>query len=190
MYGIGSVGRYKTIDGTSIADYASKNKSNALEEVVTSTMGKWLSECVENLDNKCPGLVEMVTLYNRSMLSASKPRSKMKNMVSSSCEINASFLAAFLCVNCITHLLHTEMDCAFTAVHVPDQDMCDCYMCFQFSINEGVNVYIKMKPHVSIIYSAYLLTHRQVGTFKKGSKFYNIVAYSNKRLYECARKSH
>ena len=105
------------------------------------------------------------------------------------CKKSVCFPAAFLCVNCKTRILHTEKDCAFTAIHVPHQCKCNSCVMFQISINEGDNLYVFMKPHVSIIYSAFLLTHRQICDVLDGISFYNIVAYSNKRLHECLCKS-
>ena len=141
------------------------------------------------------GIMEMLTLSNMAMLCASMDMSKMngtesvmKNLVSNCNDKTVCFPAAFLCVNSETHVLHTEKDCAFTAIYVLAQCTSHNNVKFQLLIYEGENVFLHMKPHVSIIYSGFLLTHRQIGNFKNGDKFYNICAYSNKRLYECFRK--
>ena len=193
MYGVGVVGSYQLVDGVSVNEFARKHKSNIIGELSHSNIGKWLSDCIENLNSKCKGIVEMLTVSNMAMLCSSMTMTDqsdiiMRYLVSEKCQASACFPEAYLCVNCKTHILHTEKDCAVTAIHVPQQcEREDCVM-FQVSINEGDNVYLCLKPHVSIIYSAFLLTHRQVGDITEGSRFYNIVAYSNKHLYECLRK--
>ena len=199
MYGTGSVGAYHSVsnsNGMSVDEYSAKYKCDDIELSVSKNMTMWLEDCVDTIDSHCPGFVQSATVSNKSMISATTSVSKlhgpsyvMKNLIDPMKNKNACFPAAFLCVNCWTKLLHTELDCSFTAIHIPDQDHCNCTVSFELFINESENVFLWMKPHVSIIYSAYLVTHRQVATFKKGQKFYNIVAYSNKRLYECVRKS-
>ena len=195
MYGIGVAAKYKLVNGMSVDEYAHKNYSKDFEKKVHSDVGTWLSDCIGNLESKCNGIMEMLTLSNMAMLCASMDISKMngtesvmKNLVSNCNDKTVCFPAAFLCVNSETHVLHTEKDCAFTAIYVLAQCTSHNNVKFQLLIYEGENVFLHMKPHVSIIYSGFLLTHRQIGNFKNGDKFYNICAYSNKRLYECFRK--
>ena len=144
MYGIGVAAKYKLVNGMSVDEYAHKNYSKDFEKKVHSDVGTWLSDCIGNLESKCNGIMEMLTLSNMAMLCASMDISKMngtesvmKNLVSNCNDKTVCFPAAFLCVNCETHVLHTEKDCAFTAIHVPAQCTSHNNVKFQLLMNEG-----------------------------------------------------
>ena len=61
---------------------------------------------------------------------------------------------------------------------------------FYIRIDGIRDLYISMSPNVALTYSAYILAHKQcLEQISRGDQFYNIAAYSSKRLYENARMS-
>ena len=83
---------------------------------------------------------------------------------------------------------HTEMDRTYTFIIVTPQlnfNEHDVQFSFMSSKNKKMN--IKIQEGVSMIYSAYILTHRQ--ECKSCNGFINLSAYMNKHLIEHLNKS-
>lgn len=154
-----------------------------------------MTDCSMALNLKCPNIVQHVTETNIHMeknlrhISAVDGQRVLKNIIQTKNESLGCFPAACVCINCGTKTLHTEKDCSFTAIHVPNQRTEHDNVHFQLYINENESILVGLHPKVSILLSSYLQTHRQVGKFERHQKFYNIVAFSNKRLYDCFKMS-
>ena len=107
------------------------------------------------------------------------------------------FWNAFLFVDGRTENFHTEHDCAYTLITVPKQYMkTDLNLSdrphFIFKIDEDRDLYLPLTPHLSFIYNATFLTHRQSYTpllDDDQPRFYNISSYSNEKLFNHLRVS-
>ena len=99
-----------------------------------------------------------------------------------------------MCINAQTIEFHTEMDCTYTLIHVPDQDVSEnnSEYHFMFQLSTLTNVSIHMKPGLSFMFSGQFLTHRQssnnIEADTKGN-FINFASYGNARLYRHIRNS-
>ena len=94
-----------------------------------------------------------------------------------------------ICENAETTQLHTENDCTYTVISVPEQEKIGSIQpdyTFIFKLKEeGGSVGIKLEPGVTFIFSGKLLTHRQMRnneTAPESHTFFNIASYGNKRL--------
>jgi hypothetical protein len=101
-----------------------------------------------------------------------------------------------LCVNAITKRYHTEQDCTYTVISVPNQTMNPNIESrnrydFIFQINPRQHISIKLSPGISFMFSGMYITHRQNMSDNKSSTdpqtFYNVASYGNKRLFSHIR---
>ena len=100
-------------------------------------------------------------------------------------------LNAHLCLNAETRLKHTECDSSYTIICVPPQPKaCDKngeynLAEFEFNTNDDEAYVLPLRPGTILIYSGYLLTHRQ--QIRKRNEqykpFINIVSYSSQKLF-------
>ena len=100
-------------------------------------------------------------------------------------------LNAHLCLNAETRLKHTECDSSYTIICVPPQPKASVKYGkhnlaeFEFNVKEDEAYVIPLQPGTILVYSGYLLTHRQ--QVKKRSvefdPFINIVSYSSQKLF-------
>jgi hypothetical protein len=103
-----------------------------------------------------------------------------------------------LCVNATTKCFHTEPDCTYTLISVPNQSMkskdenINRYD-FIFQISQRHHISIKLTPGVSFLFSGMYLTHRQNMCNNTSScvpsHFFNVASYGNKRLFAHIRKT-
>ena len=102
------------------------------------------------------------------------------------------FINYNLCLNAETEQPHTECDCSYTIIAVPNQLLSEKPKTkknsgtFQLIINPECTVVLPMTIGTMFTYSGYLITHRQQIRYKDSNEkpFVNIVSYSSKRLFE------
>ena len=98
------------------------------------------------------------------------------------------FADLYLCIDAGTTNFHTEYDKSNTIIIYPIQE--DGYyheVYFQFLINHNTIYSFYMTTSVILLYTPYLLTHRQ--TCKSKSGYINIAAYTNRRIIQNLRTS-
>jgi hypothetical protein len=97
-----------------------------------------------------------------------------------------------LCINAETSVIHTEKDCCYTLISVPNQEF-DCNKtAFKFCFNEDNSISLNLVKNVSFIFSGVFLSHKQVRNNlkeKEGVSFFNLASYGNGRLYNHLCKS-
>jgi hypothetical protein len=94
----------------------------------------------------------------------------------------------FVNIDAGTREYHTEMDLTYTFIVVPRQvHVYEHDVKFSFLLSENKKFNIKMHEGVSMIYSAYLLTHRQECKSRNG--FINFSAFMDKRFIQNLNKS-
>ncbi len=99
----------------------------------------------------------------------------------------ASPLTVHININAGTQDLHCEKDVSYTIIHVPPQISVESYNIFQFQINESVAINLKCDPGCCFAYTAYCMTHRQLGVH--GDNCMNISSYIGKRVFNSFKQS-
>ena len=101
------------------------------------------------------------------------------------------YLNCHLCFNAQTQMYHTEPDASYTVIAVPNEIPPIGYngkrvkAQFEFMIDESNILVLPMHPGLIIMYSGYMLTHRQqiLNCEDCSYPFTNIVSYNSKRLF-------
>ena len=109
---------------------------------------------------------------------------------------SSSLWATQACIDASTKVSHTENDCTYTIISVPEQvkfirKKASRKVNFLFSPNAANSLEIPLKNNFEFFYSALCLTHRQsfpVDASKEGN-FVNVSSYGNERLYNHIRTS-
>ena len=109
--------------------------------------------------------------------------------------LQEGMVCAYVCLNAQTYISHTELDCAYTMIVSP---LCALGLndyithAFEFQWNGNDNlIEILMTQGSTIYYSGYGISHRQKSLFysndtNRGTYFWNISSYANKRLFDNA----
>ena len=96
-----------------------------------------------------------------------------------------------MCLNAQTKLKHTECDSSYTTICVPCQEIerteTGLYNKAEFEINisEDEAIVIPLEIGTTLVYSGYLLTHRQQIRKKNDTvkPFVNIVSYNSQKMF-------
>ena len=91
-----------------------------------------------------------------------------------------------ICVNCMTTDLHTENDCTYTVVTVPNQKETTVPY-FLFELRKGFTFGLQMDHGISFLFSRQYLFHRQMLLDVKepnDSSFFNFASYGSARLFD------
>ena len=100
-----------------------------------------------------------------------------------------------ICVNAETQEYHTEHDCTYTLISIPNQSKSKeskMKYDFLFNLTDKQSINIHLKPGVSFMFSGLFLKHRQnkSNTISNSDEpFFNIASYGNKRLFHHLRKT-
>ena len=100
-------------------------------------------------------------------------------------------LNAHLCLNAQTRMKHTERDSSYTKICVPphEKESTDTGMYnipeFEFNITDNEAIVIMLDIGTTLVYSGFLLTHRQqIRKLKDDVKpFINIVSYNSQKMF-------
>ena len=99
-------------------------------------------------------------------------------------------------VDSCTANYHVEKDCAYTCIHVPNQDfqkekdICE-QPGFVFQFNDSQRFLLPFNRMVSTIYNAQCLSHRQVYYPEEEEReiFFNVATYANEKMFNHLRKT-
>ena len=98
---------------------------------------------------------------------------------------NEGMWKSSLCVNWQTTDLHTENDCTYTVIAVPNQK--ERYVPdFIIEMKKGYTIGLKMNPGMTFMFSDKYLFHRQIILDINSTNeciFFNFASYGNTRLY-------
>ena len=100
-------------------------------------------------------------------------------------------LNAHLCLNAQTRVKHTECDSSYTIISVPPQEKEKTVKGmynkaeFEFNISNEEAVVIPLRMGTTLVYSGYLLTHRQqIRKLNEDVKpFINVVSYNSQKMF-------
>ena len=100
-------------------------------------------------------------------------------------------LNAHLCVNAQTKVKHTECDVSYTTISVPAHEIekRSTGVCnkaeFEFNISEQEAIVIPLEIGTTLVYSGFMLTHRQqIRKLNNNAKpFINVVLYNSQKMF-------
>ena len=98
-----------------------------------------------------------------------------------------------VCVSCQTTHFHTENDCTYTVICVPQQEVTsgkNSSYNFMIQLKSKMNIGFKLEEGLSFIHSGKYLTHKQMlneNTNDKNDVFINLASYGNEKLYNHLR---
>lgn len=101
-------------------------------------------------------------------------------------------LNVHICHNAQTEMKHTECDASYTIISVPDQgtkkskDGKQNLAKFEFNLDEKKALVVPLEINTILIYSGYLLTHRQqmYKLNENFNPFINVVSYNSEKLFK------
>ena len=215
-YGVGLVPKYsKNQQGLTFGKYADKKRKIDPEEMdrkMNDIMSTYLQHAKIAAGTIISGIYEKMMVFDiatRKYLSVVFPDIDFKKSVSTTMAIQ-SFMSSQMNINATTLIPHTEMDRSSTLIYVPIQFNKHHNYGFEIKLNHFTSMTIKLKEGTTILYSAYMITHRQIkmdetySTFNTtkynnckevlpyepaGEDFINISSYYSTRLYSHVKSS-
>ena len=204
IYGLGLVAKYRIDDKyKSFGTYA--NKVELIEESDLKRMRDLIGYYLNNSFSRIRKIIP--TLHNSSFLPSEAINDILQTTYSNEIEQEVSgerrniTLSTQLNINVTTQIEHTELDNSLTIIYIPNQPNDKSNFQFEFTINSFTKLQIVLHPGVTIIYSANMLTHRQIEEKKSSDipsndennngscTFINISAYFNSRLFHNVKQS-
>ena len=200
-YSFGNRGNYGMIDGSSVASYATKSYKNERRNTLTKINADVLEEMAAceliSAVNGMSKIIHNIKNFIAPTLNVAYQSQKvlgefnMRKVSISECGMWQSSI----CINGQTTTVHTENDCSYTVITVPEQDIeenpVDDYI-FLFEIKKGETIGINMCHGISFFFAGKYLSHRQAhneSTSVKNSLFVNIASYGNEMLYNHIKKT-
>ena len=202
-YSFGNKPLYGMSNGSSVGMYQNKRSKNDKRQSVIDIDACWLqSICgatikkgISRLSTIIPEIkLFLCPIVNAAYQMQSKNKTKLLHTLD---ECDAGFWNAFLFVDGQTEQYHTEPDCAYTFITVPQQIMRSDRQLSQrpffiFKVDEDRKLFLPLTPHLAFMYNANFLTHRQSYvplSDKDEPRFYNISSYSNEKSFNHLRQS-
>ena len=186
-YGIGLVPKYrKNHIGLTFGQYAEKKRRTDQNEID----GRMNDIMLNYLDNAkalpCMIIPEVyekmmaVDIATRKYLSVNFRRITSINSMSEETKPQ-SFMSSQMNINVTTLIPHTEMDRSSTLIYVPLQPNKKNDYGFEVKFNHFTSMTIKLIEGTTILYSAYMITHRQIKVDNIHSKLNTVTSnFSNK----------
>ena len=215
-YGIGLVPKYrKNHIGLTFGQYAKKKRRkdpNEIDSRMTDIMLNYLDNA------KALPCMIIPEVYEKMMAVDIATRKYLSLYFTSIRSINTtnketkpqSFMSSQMNINATTLIPHTEMDRSSTLIYVPLQPNKENDHGFEVKFNHFTSMIIKLIEGTTILYSAYMITHRQIRVnnihsklntmtsdfYKKISRkdhhqedFFNISTYYSTRLFRHIKSS-
>lgn len=165
-YGIGLVAKYNLDrNGYSFGPYARKDSYFSNNHIDESNK---IMEHLLNLALKLPAQIIPNIYRNTSVVgSAVKEHlQKRKQLESQITHLDPvpPYISSQFNINATTKYPHTEFDRSSTVIFVPNQTNFSNDYFFEFRFNHFSSIRINLQCGISLIYSAYLLVHRQISS--------------------------
>ena len=198
-FSFGNKGAYKTVDGSSVGQYATKKNSSIQQKsnviIIEELIARELKQGIDILSSLQPAMSfkECISpvLNVAKKLQESIGDIKLKESSYSDYGIWKSVM----CVNAETEEMHSEDDCSYTVITVPRQDAMKNkreYR-FMFQLNNQECFAVRMNQPITFMFSGKFLLHKQSCSLHhpKGSDdlFINFGTYANKKLFNHIRCS-
>ena len=201
-FSFGNKPDYRNIDGVSVSTYSAKkckdeSKQSFIDcniEFIENIFSDLVNERVEQLSRILP---EIKLLLSPILNSAYEMQQTIDLTILTPLKVTKSgSWNSHIFVDSCTENFHVEKDCAYTCIHVPNQDfkkginICE-QPGFVFQLNNNQRVLLPFNRTVSIVYNAQCLSHRQVyyPENEKRENFFNVATYANENLFNHLRKT-
>ena len=199
----GNKGSFDKCVSTSVGQYTTKrNKCVQKQLEITESAHSYeqrieneISRAVMDMNSVVPKIKSIISpiIDTAFELQTSKKDINIKKVYTA----DSGCWQSSICVNATTGQFHTENDCTYTLISIPDQNTIQIdnqkhHYNFLFNFNEKKKMNIPLYPGVSFIFSAPFLTHRQhknENVLSYEDHFFNIASYRNKRLLSHIKKS-
>ena len=199
----GNKGSFDKTTHTSVGQYVKKRSNNPIKQSsINATANSYekridvqINSSVASISKFIPNIKTLISPVLETAFEIQKETGSI-NLQSFPSSKNGCWQTS-ICVDAQTSHFHTENDCTYTLISVPDQ------VCFKSSANSNNYSFIfklsntelinlNLIPGVSFIFSGMYLTHRQNKNRDETSTndvFFNVASYGNKRLFNHIRKS-
>ena len=202
-YSFGNKGAYERIDNSTVGQYKTKTFK---DDSKTMRLHSWCKSAETLIAMHLNESVISLKTYIRNISAlispvidvAYKMQSKHGNVNLKAVETkNSGIWMSTIALNAQTSQFHSEDDCTYTLVKVPNQSKSmnlgnNHQRMFLLRINDKITYAFPLTHNLSFVYSGNFVTHRQhcdSSAYTDGSLFYNIVCYGNKRLYSHVKQS-
>ena len=202
VYSFGNKGSFDKATLSSVGQYSSKKSKIERTQLCIERESEHYERMVSEEINVCMEAISKVVPKVRSVINpivetAFKIQSDEIDLnIKSGHSSKHGCWHTSICINAETEQFHTEDDCCYTLICVPNQ-IFDKNMKrsnrydFIFKLTDQKNMSITLSPGSSFFFSGMYLTHRQNRTMSSGTKddshFFNIASYGNKRLFSHIR---
>ena len=201
FYSYGNRGNFGMVNGSSVGQYSHKKFKDDLKSM-TSQIRDQAIECitchefasgVKTLATRVRNVKALISPIIDVAYLEQEKRGSINLKKTESAELG--LWETTVAVNGHTLNFHVEEDASYTVVSVPNQcndKKRNREYRFIFQLKQQVNICMTMKYGLVFMYSGKFLTHRQQCTnpcAPKEELFFNLVSYSNKRLYNHIKKS-
>ena len=191
------------INNSSVGQYKNKKYKNDSRQHVTDWISKKMHEQISHQLEKAIATMLNILPTLRQHISpivdtASKIQQEDGDVNLKKCPgYQSGCWQSQVCINACTRRFHTENDCTYTIITVPNQvntsKSSDSIPQFDFlyMIKPKCYVGIDMKIGTTFLFSGYMLTHRQhcYPPPESNDYFFNLASYGNKRLFNHLKTS-
>jgi len=200
----GNKGSYEMQNQSSVGQYATK-KNTKLEKqrIINSNATIYENYCADEISrsvNTMKGFLPNIKRIIAPVIETSyeiQLRHKDMNLKETPSISNGCWQTS-ICINAETKEYHTEHDCTYTLISVPNHSvpkpsLSSSKYDFLFRLTDNQSINITLKPGISLMFSGLFLTHRQNksnDTTDTENNFFNIASYGNQRLFNHIRKTY
>ena len=202
-YSFGNKPMYGMNDGSSVGLYANKrSKIDRRQNIINEKASMLESMCATALNEGIACVSKYIPEIKHLLcpiINAAYQKQSDANMqlLDKGNTYDDGFWNCFMFVDGKIEDFHTEKDCSYTFITVPQQILHSNLTenekpKFVFKIDEERELFLPLVNGVSFLYNATFLTHRQTynAVLKKDEpRFYNISSYSNEKLFNHLRLS-
>lgn len=167
-YGVGLVPKYKQNKiGLTFGEYAHKRKKihpKKINRLMRFVLSKQLEEAIFIPCLIFPQLIDKMFAFDiitKKYLSYLLPQKYTKKFRSNKCQLE-TFMSTQINVNITVSIPHTEPDRSSTLIYVPEQKNKTSSYGFEIKLNYFTTMVVRLITGTTIVYSAYMITHRQI----------------------------
>ena len=198
----GNKGSFDKATTSSVGQYTCKKKDNLLKQCIVNKDATKFEQCCANeisrsvtdLSTFLPNIRSILAPVLEVAFSIQELGGKVLNLKESQASTNGCYQSS-ICVNAETQEYHTEHDCTYTLISVPNQSKSKeetMRYDFLFDLTPKQVINIPLNAGVTFMFSGLFLKHRQNKSEEVSTKdntFFNIASYGNKRLFYHIRKT-
>lgn len=200
----GNKGSFEKNTNSSVGQYANKRSTSVIKQyhidAIANVYDRHIAEDISSSTNVLSKyLPKIKSIISPIIRTAYELQSTIGNInIKEGSASKSGCWQTSICVDATTGDFHTEQDCTYTLISIPNQNTISSKTAgenyhFLFCLTDKKNLNIPLNLGISFIFSAAFLTHRQHMNDLKHSNedehFFNVASYGNKRLYHHIKKS-